>query len=715
MAAPTFVASYAVASWTTSGSPKTATPTTAAGDFLVVVGISEDSTVTLGTPTGNGLTYTLRRSDATASHVWVGLWTATDNTGGAGWTMSITPSSSTRNWGFIVLRFSGSGGVGATAVGLGSGAPSQALMTTQANSAVVYGSGDWAAVTNTTRTWRTINGITPTSGNGGERASAFLTGAYTMYAGFWSDAGGAGAVTTGLSAPVGQTWSAVVAEVLGTVAGAGRAGGSTLVARAGPARAPAPVPSITRPWPVTPLQPSAQPAGPRIASAGIWRQPAARALLARPTADPAAAPVGPVPLPDVARVIVVPSAPAVPVLARSTADPPAAPAVLPVILVTLAPPRPCLAAAPFVEVPLVETPGPVPVPAPTLAATGRSPLVAPPPALTRSTTDPTATPVPPAAPQAPGAGRQPLTAPAAVTIRVTADPAVTSDTPPVLVVTRVATWPPLSAPGPLVVQVRDVTPLQPSASPPVPTVALVGRWPMAAPRALVTYSTADPALSASPPVAVVSLVQLPPARPVTALTAGSTFTAPDQTLPPALVARAGTLPPPAAPAVVVQSPGQPAAADGLRRLLVVPALRAMAGAALAFLRRSSFDPVTPPIVRPGRATGGTRRGAAADAGLTSGAGAESGARRPIAADLGSTRSASAGAGKRRGAVADTGTTGAKGAGPGVRRPTGAQTSRRAGAGATAGAHGGSKADLDEHDGPSATGGARRPPTAEGGG
>lgn len=219
MPAPTFVAEYETASWTTTSASKTASPTTGAGDVFVVAGAVADNDNTINTPTGNSHTYTLRQASTTAGdQTYVALWTTTATAGS--WTLTCTRAGGSANqWGFTSLRFSGSGGVGNSAVTNGSGAPSLNITTTQANSSIVVIVSDWVPVNGSSRTWRTVNGITPTAGNGFERVYVFSSGQYTTYVAYYPDAGAAGVKTVGLTAPTGQTYSIAAVEILGTVGG----------------------------------------------------------------------------------------------------------------------------------------------------------------------------------------------------------------------------------------------------------------------------------------------------------------------------------------------------------------------------------------------------------------------------------------------------------------------------------------------------------------
>lgn len=213
--APTFVAEYEMP-WNISTSPQTVSVTTAVGDRLVAVAATADSGTLLNTPTGGtSLTWTLQRSSTVSANCAVYLWTATATTAET-FTFSLAHSSGTDAYGANVLRFSGSGGFGASSVNNSTGGPSLDVTTTQDNSLVVGVFGDWNAADGTTRTWRTINSVTPTSGNGGEKTYFRLTSTYTVYAAIWSNVGTAGLKTTGLSAPTGMKWAGIALEVKGT-------------------------------------------------------------------------------------------------------------------------------------------------------------------------------------------------------------------------------------------------------------------------------------------------------------------------------------------------------------------------------------------------------------------------------------------------------------------------------------------------------------------
>jgi hypothetical protein len=217
MAAPTFVAAYNSA-YNTTTSPKTVSVTTQPGDVLVVYGGTENGTASLDTPTGNGLTYTLEQSIVLDIN-WgdAHLWTATDNTGGTNWTLSVSRTGATdKQWGFSCLVFRDSSGVGASSkTNVNGTAPSLGLTTTQADSAIVVFNNDWNALDASSRTWRTVNSITPSSGNGLETTYVYSSGFYTVFGAYYNDVGTAGSKTLGLSAPGGQKYSILAVEVKG--------------------------------------------------------------------------------------------------------------------------------------------------------------------------------------------------------------------------------------------------------------------------------------------------------------------------------------------------------------------------------------------------------------------------------------------------------------------------------------------------------------------
>lgn len=223
---PTLVTSAQTANWFNQATSKTTAGFDAlTGDLLVAFGGTEDAdTISISTPTnsGAGLTWTaFTNSPANLTdYSWVGMWWAVVDTDRTGMTVTFTRSGANSTYGGAVAVIRDHNGVTAAAAksNATSGAPSIAITTASDNSMVVCAAGDWNAADGTTRTWRTINSITPASGSGEivyQRNSSFAT--YYMAA--WSDAGAAGAKTAGLTAPTGQKWEGLAVEVLAAAGG----------------------------------------------------------------------------------------------------------------------------------------------------------------------------------------------------------------------------------------------------------------------------------------------------------------------------------------------------------------------------------------------------------------------------------------------------------------------------------------------------------------
>jgi hypothetical protein len=126
-------------------------------------------------------------------------------------------SSGTGLWGDIALAFSGSPGTGASASATGSGAPSLTITTTQNHSAIAVLVLDADANNGSSRAWLTVNGVTPSAGNGYEQVYSYSASEYAAYVAYYPDAGAAGAQTVGLSAPSMQ-YTILAVEVLGGAA-----------------------------------------------------------------------------------------------------------------------------------------------------------------------------------------------------------------------------------------------------------------------------------------------------------------------------------------------------------------------------------------------------------------------------------------------------------------------------------------------------------------
>ena len=205
---PTLVASYPVYDVSTdTASLVTPSFTPAAGEILVIKGITAARSQTMSTPAGGGLTYTLRKSDTTASHVAAYIWTA-PVTVSSPMTVTVAVSGSSVPHSIVVERWSSAklAATPATCDTTGTGAPSTTITTVAANSQVSWLNGDWTAVNGASRTYNT------TSATPAEDGYTTTTGQYTAYYATQA-AATAGSQTLGVTAPTGQTWTLLGIEI----------------------------------------------------------------------------------------------------------------------------------------------------------------------------------------------------------------------------------------------------------------------------------------------------------------------------------------------------------------------------------------------------------------------------------------------------------------------------------------------------------------------
>ena len=193
-----------------------------AGSLPAGLSLNSSTGVISGTPNAAGTSnFTVQVTDS-------GSNTATQNlsiTASVPGTYNLSVSSAgtaTGHWGDIALVFTGTAGTGASSSDTGTGAPSLALTTTGDNSAIAVIVLDANAVSGASRTWLTLNGYTPTAGNGYELDYTLDSGNYGVYVAYYPDAGpGGSAKTVGLSAPSGMKYTAVAYEILGSPGGTG--------------------------------------------------------------------------------------------------------------------------------------------------------------------------------------------------------------------------------------------------------------------------------------------------------------------------------------------------------------------------------------------------------------------------------------------------------------------------------------------------------------
>jgi hypothetical protein len=215
---PTRVTGFTPAvGWTSNASPKTS-PTfdVAAGDLIVIIGFTENSTSTINVPTWTGTgAVTLRQSITVTNYCTAYLWTVDVTATATGRTISATRGGQADTWSFYGSVWRNHGGLGVTGkTNVASGAPALVLATA-ANSAIVCGNSDWTASSPTGRTWRSVNGAPMVETSQGGLAGT----TYECYTGYTLDSGPAGNVTVGMLTPSAQKYSIVGAEILGTSSG----------------------------------------------------------------------------------------------------------------------------------------------------------------------------------------------------------------------------------------------------------------------------------------------------------------------------------------------------------------------------------------------------------------------------------------------------------------------------------------------------------------
>lgn len=224
MPAPTFVSDTETA-WDSATVPKSVSMTTAVGDTVVFLGGIEDwgnidTARTSMSPSGT-LTWTEYEDKGGSSRGRVGAWGA-PGVAASNWLLTGTHLNSTTFWwGFNALRFSDASGIGEAVSAEQAGVNATISITTQqANSAIAVITVDWSAInypndgTNGTRNWNSAS-----AGNGTE-LSYFCHGShYTVFVGYYPDAGAAGAKTVGCLVGSTQGGHSIAAiEILGGAA-----------------------------------------------------------------------------------------------------------------------------------------------------------------------------------------------------------------------------------------------------------------------------------------------------------------------------------------------------------------------------------------------------------------------------------------------------------------------------------------------------------------
>jgi hypothetical protein len=192
----------------------TATLTWNSADRVLVVGVTEDSgTVTLATPTASGLTFTaLGSAQATASTCWVHVWQATAASGGSTTVSAAAGTGSSSNMRALqAWAFGNCTGFVRTSGATANSTQTVSVTRTQANSFVVFASGDWSATGTSGLGW------TPA---GQTQLQAANTANAGMYCAWWGDQGSTGTTSYGTTGLAGTKFTNCAVEILGSVGSA---------------------------------------------------------------------------------------------------------------------------------------------------------------------------------------------------------------------------------------------------------------------------------------------------------------------------------------------------------------------------------------------------------------------------------------------------------------------------------------------------------------
>jgi hypothetical protein len=214
---PTFITSGQGNSWSGSGT-KTGSIAVTAGDQIVTIciAVSNNPTFTPSDDASNSYSSIVAATPG-GTFPTVAAFKATASTS-ATINQSVSRGGDAVTWGYVTYIFRNAT-IGASASNTFSSFPPGTVFDTlAANSAVVFAAADFNATDGATRTYRTINSITPTAGSALERAYQFAPGVYTVYSVYWNDVGAAGSQTVGMLTPDPQRWSCVVIEVQGVSA-----------------------------------------------------------------------------------------------------------------------------------------------------------------------------------------------------------------------------------------------------------------------------------------------------------------------------------------------------------------------------------------------------------------------------------------------------------------------------------------------------------------
>lgn len=202
MPAPTFVSEHETA-WDNATVGKSVTLSTDADDVVVFLGGIEDwgnaDTARTSMSASGTLSWTEYEDNGGSSRGRVGAWGAPGQDA-SNWLLSGTHLGATSFWwGFNALRFSGASGIGA-AVSTNQSAVNATIniTTQQANSAIAVITVDWTALDYPHNPPTNVRNWDSASAGTGVELSYFRNGShYTVFVGYYPDAGAAGAKTVG--------------------------------------------------------------------------------------------------------------------------------------------------------------------------------------------------------------------------------------------------------------------------------------------------------------------------------------------------------------------------------------------------------------------------------------------------------------------------------------------------------------------------------------
>jgi hypothetical protein len=185
---------------------------------VLVIGVTEDSSISLATPTATGLTLAaLGTAQATGSSCWLHMWEATAASGGSSAvSAAAVGGASTSMRALQAFAFGNCTGFVRTSGATLTGTQAVSVTRTQANSFVAFASGDWSASGTAGLAW------TPA---GQTQLQAATTANAALFCAYWGDQGSTGTTSYGTTGLAGTKFTLAAVEILGTV------GGATFIAR----------------------------------------------------------------------------------------------------------------------------------------------------------------------------------------------------------------------------------------------------------------------------------------------------------------------------------------------------------------------------------------------------------------------------------------------------------------------------------------------------